>query len=143
MARTISPEQRAKTEERRAKFKEFCQRVAAMSEDQRAAIAARMPIVNPDGHALSPYNSCLILSQFAGTPTIVAGFAQWRKHGRQVCKGQSGLMIWVPIGRKPKAADSGAPVEIGDGATKPGFIPGYVFDLSQTEAISEGGENVQ
>jgi hypothetical protein len=45
-----------------------------MSDDQRAELARRIPIVNPDGHPLSAYNCCLILSQFQGTPTIVGGF---------------------------------------------------------------------
>lgn len=125
--------QRAKAAERREVFKALCQRVAAMSEDQRAELARRMPIVNPEGHALSPYNHCLLYSQFAGTPTIVAGFQQWRRAGRMVRKGQSGLMIWVPIGRKKneeRAGDSS-----GDDSERPGFIAGYVFDVSQTEVI--------
>jgi hypothetical protein len=141
MARQLTEEQKQKTAERREKFKAFCQRVAAMSEDQRAELAQRMPIVNPEGHALSHYNTCLILSQFSGAPTIVAGFQQWRKQGRQVCKGQSGLMIWVPIGRKKSGGNGAKPGEVcsKDLDAKPGFIPGYVFDISQTEMMEGGG----
>lgn len=135
--RQATPEQKAKAAERRAQFKEFCQRVAAMSEDERAELARRMPIVNPAGHALSAYNCCLLLSQFAGTPTIVAGFQQWRKQGRQVCKGQSGLMIWVPTGKRKAADQGGAELAAADQEDKPGFIAGYVWDVSQTEPIEQ------
>jgi antirestriction protein ArdC len=141
MPRTITEDQKQKAAERREVFKQFCQRVAAMSEDQRAQLAQRMPIVNTEGHALSAYNTCLILSQSATTPTICAGFQQWRKQGRMVRKGEHGLMIWVPISRKSKAADTSTPGElVADGTARPGFIAGYVFDISQTDAIeSEGG----
>ena len=134
--RQPTEEQRAKAAERRELFKGYCQRVAAMSEDQRAELAARMPIVNPEGHALSAYNTCLLLSQFQGAITIVGGFQQWKRAGRRVCKGQSGLMIWIPIGRKNKAADGATqPAELADdGAKRPGFMPGYVWDISQTTA---------
>jgi len=130
--RQPTEEQRAKAAERREVFKAFCQRVAAMSEDQRAELSRKIPIVNPAGHPLSPYNHCLIYSQFQGAPTIVAGFQQWRKAGRMVRKGEHGLMIWVPIGKRKQA--DGADSSATDSAERPGFIPGYVFDISQTDA---------
>lgn len=128
-----TPEQQAKAAERRAAFKDLCQRVAAMSEDQRAQLAASMPIVNPLGHPLSAYNHCLIYSQFSGTPTIVGGFKQWLTAGRIVRKGESGLMIWCPTGKR-KAADG--PELAADENERPSFIPGYVFDITQTDERS-------
>lgn len=122
--------QKAAAAEKRARFKEFCQRVAAMSEDDRALLAARMPVVNPEGHPLSPYNTCLLISQTDTAPTIVGGFQQWRKIGRQVRKGEHGLMIWCPSGKR-KPADDSKPAD--DENDRPGFIMGYVFDISQTD----------
>jgi len=133
MARTA--EQQEQAAERRERFRELCRRIAAMSEDQRAALAARLPIVTTEGHAISPFNSCLILSQFTGTPTIVGGFQQWRKRGRMVRKGEHGLAIWIPKGNRkadeqPKANDAEPASE------RTGFIMGYVFDVSQTDEHS-------
>lgn len=125
--------QKQQAAERREAFKLLCQRVAAMSEDQRAALAVQCGPRKISGEPFSAYNACLLLSQH-NAPTICGGFHDWRKAGRAVAKGQHGLMVWVPIGRKAKPAE-GAELAV-DGASKPGFIPGYVFDVSQTELIT-------
>lgn len=126
-------EQKAKADQRRAAFRALCQRVAAMSEDQRAAIAAKYGIVTCEGHPLSPHNSCLLASQCADyMPSIVGGFQQWRRASRQVCKGQSGLMLWIPSGKRKHAADD---QHADSKAGRQGFIMGYVWDISQTEPI--------
>ena len=136
MSRTATPEQKAKAAERREVFKGICQRVSAMSEDQRAALALQCGPRKISGEPFSAFNSCLLLSQH-NAPTICGGFHEWKKNGRKVCKGASGLMVWVPIGRKAKPVDG---AELATDGAKPGFIPGYVFDVSQTEAIeTEGG----
>lgn len=134
--RQPTEEQRARAAERREQFKALCQRVAAMSEDQRAELATRYGIFNPEGHSLSPYNCCLLISQAATfMPSIVAGFQQWRRARRMVRKGETGLMIWVPIGKaKDKAAEQSADSSATENE-RPGFIMGYVFDISQTEPI--------
>lgn len=124
-------QQKQQAAERRERFKLLCQRVAAMSEDQRATLAIQCGPRKISGEPFSAYNACLLLSQH-NAPTICAGFHDWRKAGRAVAKGQSGLMVWVPMARKPKQADAAT----ADGESKPGFIPGYVFDISQTELIT-------
>jgi hypothetical protein len=124
--------QKQKAAENRAKFKELCQRVAAMSEDQRAALAIQCGPRKITGEPFSAYNACLLLSQH-NAPTICGGFAQWRAQGRKVISGPgSGLMVWVPIGRKKKEQDE---TEATESSAKPGFILGYVFDVSQTAEI--------
>ena len=55
--------QKAQAAANRERFKQLCQRVAAMSEDQRAALTARYGLTTVEGHSLSPYNCCLIISQ--------------------------------------------------------------------------------
>jgi hypothetical protein len=68
--------------------------------------------------------------------TIVGGFRQWLKQGRAVRKGEHGLMIWVPLLRK-----SGDSIAGESGESEPDdvrFMPGTVFDISQTAAIGSG-----
>ena len=123
-----TPEQKAKTEARRAAFRQLCQRISEMSEEERAAFAAKMPaIATTDGRALSGHNSLLVAHQHEGA-TIVGGFQQWRHQGRKVKKGESGIAIWIP---KNSGEDSG---------DTNGFFMGYVFDISQTETIEANNE---
>jgi hypothetical protein len=134
MKRSITPEQKARRDERKAQFKALWKRVADMPEAERLALSAKVGIVTPDGHALSAHNQCLVAFQ-CSTATVVGGFRQWLKNGRQVRKGEHGAMIWVPI--RVKSSDPSAPSEDGElrepavsAATK--FIIGTVFDISQT-----------
>ena len=134
-----TPEQKAKAAARRARFTELAKQVAALSDDERGALVARVgAVVTCEGHALSVHNSCLVLTQLP-TASMVGGFRQWQAHGRRVQKGERGLMIWVPTSRKDDApaaecqptADAGEAE--GDGK-RDGFVMGTVFDVSQTEA---------
>lgn len=110
------------------RFAEFRRVVSAMSEDERAELARRMPIVNVTGHALSVFNNCLLIRQAAGAPlTIVGGFKQWLAAGRVVAAGQHGYAIWYPRGKRKEAET--------DDDTKTGrvsFGTATVFDISQT-----------
>lgn len=94
-------------------------------------------------HQYSYHNKILIFLQMPEAKRVAA-YNTWKKKGRQVRKGEKGIMILVPIFRKgenPKskknqtAADEdktiGAPI---------GFKVGNVFDISQTEAVSEEGD---
>ena len=136
--RQPTAEQRAKAAERRARFTELANRVAELSEDERAALVAKVgAIVTCEGHALSVHNSCLVLTQLP-TASMVGGFRQWKAHGRSVKKGEHGLMIWVPTGRKDDAqAEAGASEEAEGEAKRAGFVMGTVFDISQTEPTKD------
>src|SRR5262245_13843312 len=137
-------QQKAAAAQRRARFTELAQRVAEMSDDERAALVAHVgAVVTCEGRPLSVHNSCLVLTQFP-TASMVGGFRQWKAHRRSVRKGEHGLMIWVPTKAKddteptasasqPTASD--APTE-GE-AKRAGFVMGTVFDISQTEPTSE------
>ena len=129
----LTDEQRAKSEERRAKFTELAKQIGAMSEEQRAAMAAKMAgVVTIEGRVLSIHNACLIACQNPSA-TMVGGFNQWKAHGRSVRKGEHGLMIWAP---KHRAEDPNRqPGEMSDKDLRPGFIMVTVFDVAQTEAI--------
>ena len=140
--RHFTPEQRAKAEERRSRFRLLVTQIAAMTDDQRNELAARIPgVVTCDGHALSFHNTCLVASQ-CPMATMVGGFRQWLKHARVVRRGEHGLMIWVPKRKAvsdPNSTDEISPVCDTD---KPDmwFLMGTVFDISQTEAAAGSGK---
>ena len=130
--RQATPAQQAAAKERRTKFSELCQMVAAMSEADRATLAARIMVTTIEGHALSLHNACLVAYQRENV-TLVGGFHQWKQQGRTVRKGEHGLMIWCPTaGPREKEQTS----ESKDSpAAHPGFIMGTIFDISQTEPL--------
>ncbi|MFH1527571.1 MAG: ArdC family protein [Bacteroidota bacterium] len=100
-----------------------------MSDDQRQAMADQYGIVTIEGHPLTPYNQCFLLSQAEVNFTVVGGFQQWKKAGRTVLKGEKGFMIFVPSGNK-KEDDSTQLEDVF-------FFTATVFDISQTHVIEE------
>ena len=86
-------------------------------------------------HDYSFRNMMMIVNQFPEA-SKVAGFQTWRKLGRCVKKGESGIAILAPmIGRKKNEAESPACVEATKSEAKAvfGFRAVHVFDISQTE----------
>jgi hypothetical protein len=134
--RQPTAEQKQKAAERRERFTVLAKQVAAMGEDERAALVMRMgAIATVEGRALSVFNSVLVLTQLSGA-SLVGCFLQWKAHGRSVRKGAVGLMIWIPTKGKadgPKAGDDVQAEPGSDGPKRAGFIMGTVFDVSQTE----------
>lgn len=59
--------------------------------------------------------------------TQVAGLKQWNKLGRYVNKGEKGLIILAPYFKKVKDEETEE-----ESVVLKGFIPVYVFDISQT-----------
>jgi len=97
-------------------------------------------------HTYSLNNTLLLLAQKPDA-TSVAGYTTWQQLGRQVTKGEQGLMILAPVTRRadpadPPAAAAGTtptpapePVGVDPGAGSRrvvGFRPAYVWDVSQT-----------
>jgi len=120
-------------EGRKALMRNLIKQVSQMSETERQAIVARMPVVNTEGRVLSINNVCLIYQQILNLPravgdiTIVGGFKQWLKQGRCVRKGEHGFTIWFPV--KPKSEND----DENDGDENISkFLFGTVFDISQT-----------
>lgn len=133
MKRKFQPtdEQKAKAAERRAAFRDLCNKIDAMTDDERRAFAEKMPVIaTVDGRALSGKNSMLVSHQCEGA-TIVGGFKQWHSAGRKVAKGERGISIWIPrlSGEEADSPD--------------GFVMGYVWDISQTEPIEEAANEAQ
>ncbi|WP_339888554.1 ArdC family protein [Rhodopirellula europaea] len=73
-------------------------------------------------------NTIMIVSQ-RPTATAVAGFHTWRKLGRFVSKGQTGIRIFAPIIKKQESGDA-------DQNSVKGFRLAHVFDIEQTEGDS-------
>ena len=121
--------QQEKAKARRAAMRELAERVANMSEERRDEIAA-LGIRTIEGHELSMRNQGLVALQNPQA-SIVGGFRQWKNAGRSVRKGEHGYGIWVPM---PTTTALDKPEDDTDD-DKPRFRIGYVFDVSQTEAL--------
>lgn len=122
---------RALTDSEKAARRE---RIAALSaaaktleESGTADIEAAVSILS----GYSRRNVLLILIQAEergrGCPAAVAGFHDWRNAGRSVRKGAKGYAIFAPMIR-----NSGDSEE-----EKLGFTLRYVFDVADTEPMSE------
>ena len=135
--RQPTPEQKEKAAARRSMFKQYCQTIAKMTDEQRAQWAQRAPALKADGTPYSLGNQLLIALQ-RDDATVLCGFNQWKQAGRIVSKGEHGVMIWIPTG-KGKDSDPDQPAEDSDPDQKPGFIMGTVFDISQTEELTAKG----
>lgn len=114
------------TTERKQRIKELRQRLSNLTEKERQTLASRGIIATVEGRTLSLHNTLLVYLQANGqTPTVVGGYQQWLKAGRQVLKGEHGYMIWFPVGSKNE--------ETGDIIHAETYFTATVFDISQTE----------
>ncbi len=141
----LTAEQLEAQKQRAEKFRIVCKTIGDMSEDARLEMLRGQPILSVGGKPLSVYNSCLLIVQRANV-TLVGGFQQWKSQGRKIRKGESGLMIWIPTGKKESATiDARQGEVVADASTgevkRAGFIRGYVWDVSQTEEIVAGQES--
>ena len=114
--------------ERKAKVQQLAKRLKSLTDDQKADFIAQYgAIVTIEGHALSRNNTCLLLFQMNGTiPTVVGGYRQWQRAGRQVQKGEHGSIIWFPRITGQTEEDPGE---------LQGFMLATVFDISQTKEM--------
>jgi hypothetical protein len=130
-----TPEQQAKTEAKRAKFRELVKMMSELPEEQKQALVAKIgAIPTCAGRVLSFYNTCLVIHQLPNA-TMVGGFQQWLQAGRCVKKGETGLMIWIPAVRNREAISEGEANE-----AEMHFFMGTVFDISQTKELDVESE---
>jgi hypothetical protein len=91
-------------------------------------------------HRYSFHNQILIWAQCPNA-TYCAGFQQWRKMNRHVCKGERGLAILAPLIRKTDSDEclenTGQQQSDGENGTQKkvlfGYRTVYVWDVSQTD----------
>ncbi len=120
----------AERKEWRERMNGLIKQVSGLSEDERAEIAQRMPIVTCEGHAISGFNHCFLAMQTDKAITIIGGFRQWERAGRTVSKGmKSAGYIYVPLKKKDTEGETQTPEKL-----RFRLVP--VFDVSQTEEIA-------
>ena len=116
--------------ERKERIKQLRERLAGLTPEERQALAARGMVATVEGRTLSLHNTLLVYLQGNGTqPTVIGGYQQWKRAGKQVKKGEHGMMIWFPVGQKDE--------DTGDILTAETYYTATVFDISQVEAISQ------
>lgn len=139
MRKTLTPDQIAKRDARRARFQALCKKVAALSDVERAQMTVQMGTVPTcEGRLLSLNNTLLLMFQLPGV-SMVGGFKQWLKAGRCVAKGQHGAMIWIRTGGKTDESTGEEKGDTSDGH----FFTATVFDISQTVALVESNETAR
>ena len=112
---------------RRERLAELRKKLADLNPDQRQALVEGVGVVTVEGRSLSLNNQILLAFQHPKA-AIVGGFQQWKKAGRIVRKGEHGSIIWFPTNVK-KEEDS-TPDDVH-------FLTGIVFDITQTDPISQ------
>lgn len=111
--------------ERQNKALEYMQTTVAEtlnSDVWKAALDFRRRLQHP--YSLS--NLLLIYNQMP-TASMVAGFKKWQTVGRQVRKGETGIMILAPLTKKTEEDDGTTTYRVF------GFRTAYVFDVAQTD----------
>ena len=85
-------------------YRKIIKQLADLPAEKREELSAKLGIINPEGHMLTPRNQCLIYFQNVDSISIsvVAGYKQWQKFQRQVKKGSHGFLIAVPSGGRKK-----------------------------------------
>ena len=125
-------EKQHKRLEKKEKIIQIRKTLSQMSEEQQIAIAEKFGIMTVEGHPLTPYNQCFLVTQSEINFTIVGGFVQWKRAGKVVRKGQHGFLILVPS--VPKNEDNLNNYLSDDDIH---FYSATVFDISQTVDIAK------
>jgi antirestriction protein ArdC len=125
-AKSDGPARSDKAKELRKRIDDSLDTLAKAVGDVRASEAFKAYLaVQARFHRYSWHNSMLIAMQRPDA-TRVAGYRAWQSLGRQVCKGERGIMIFAPCPWKR---------ETDDGETEQGiyFRAVHVFDVGQTD----------
>jgi hypothetical protein len=124
-------EKQQKRQEKKEKIIQIRKTLSQMSEEQQQAIAAKFGIITVEGHPLTPYNQCFLVSQSEINFSIVGGYVQWKRACKAVRKGQHGFLILVPsVPKKEENLDTYLDNE------DVHFYSATVFDISQTVDIT-------
>lgn len=113
------------TIESKAKIKALRLKLANLTPEEKQALTSRGLVATVEGRSLSLHNTLLVYLQSKATPTVVGGYQQWKRAGKQVQKGEHGMMIWFPVGQKD--------TDTGDIALAERYFTATVFDISQVE----------
>lgn len=122
--------------EKQARLKTLAAQFATLSESARAAIVEKVgAVVTCEGHPLSLRNTICLYMQAQGAPlSMIGGFRQWQRVGRQVRKGEHATgYILVPSERGVSKEDAENGIKQLDTLR---FYGVAVFDISQTDQIN-------
>jgi antirestriction protein ArdC len=116
--------------------------------EARAVLEQGLSDVREDPEALAAYlrfrscfreysvqNTMLIMLQ-RPTAQYCKGYRAWLQHGRQVRKGEKGLMIYAPILRRPTEEEIAGGADP-DERIVSGFRVTHTFDYAQTDAVRD------
>lgn len=83
------------------------------------------------------FKNVMLIRQQRPNATWVAGYRAWVARGRQVRKGEKGLLIVQPSGKREVRDKKGNTVldKNGNPVERQGFKMGTVFDISQTDPV--------
>lgn len=116
---------RARADARRAQCDELVTGALAQLTDPAiwAAYLAR-------GASLGRYSirNQILIGMQAPDASDVAGYVEWQDRGRQVRRGETGIMVWAPVTRADPDSDEGA-------RKMCGVKVAAVFDITQTDPI--------
>ena len=115
---------------RAEKITEVRTKLANLTESEKQLLQAKALLTTVEGHILSVYNTIWVYLQaeFSNiTPSVVAGYRQWKNANRQVRKGEHGFIIFFPVGAKDNEGFLEGEPEA--------FYTATVFDISQTEEV--------
>lgn len=75
------------------------------------------------------FHNCMLIAMQKPDAALVAGYGKWKSLGRQVNRGEKGIMILAPMTYKRKSEDAS---EDEEEETAVAFKATYVYDISQT-----------
>jgi hypothetical protein len=116
---------------RKQRLQEIREKLANLSDKERNTLIKRGLVATVEGRTLSLQNTLMVYLQADKIPTVVGGYRQWQRAGKQVKKGEHGMVIWFPVGEKDADDD------IRD-ATH--FFTAIVFDVSQVDDLERVSE---
>ena len=130
MAILPNPSRKDKAKELRQRIDNSLDGLAKAVDDVRASDTFQQFLdVQARFHKYSWHNTLLICMQRPDA-TQVAGYRTWQKLGRQVCKGESGIMIFAPCPWKRDVERDDGGTEVEQGIY---FRAVHVFDVAQTD----------
>jgi ssDNA-binding Zn-finger/Zn-ribbon topoisomerase 1 len=124
----VTAEPKAK-KSKKEKIQDLKNWISNVAEEEQKQMLEKVNIKNVQGRELSENNQMLLLGQNENV-SIVAGYKQWQADGKQVKKGETALIIFVPSVTKTKDKETEEENEFLN------FYPANVFDISQVEEIA-------
>ncbi|HNC59609.1 MAG TPA: ArdC family protein [Leptospiraceae bacterium] len=131
----MSEDKAKEVAEKKDRLRKLSKMVSEMSESERLERFGGN-VISCEGKSFSAFNTYFMIAQNEKC-TLVGGFEQWKKQGRQVKKGETAMAIWIPA---PFASKEAEVIPAGDAnenkAGKRFILRNCMFDISQTEEIA-------